>query len=532
MRNINFRMMEQVLFQRFPASRDLDTFEAEGGSKLMSRMLTAATAAAMALALVQVPAAHAESDGRVVQTDKGAVSGTVTSTYRTFGTIPFAAPPVGGNRWRDPQPVTPWQGVRDATKPSPACAQTPQLGMPASETEDCLYLNVTTPAAPSRKPRPVMVWIHGGGFTSGSASEYDPQWLATKNDVVVVTTNYRLGAFGFFGYPGLPGSGAFGLADQQAALRWVQRNARAFGGDSRNVTIFGESAGGLSVCAQLASPRAAGLFAKAIIESGPCGLTSPGNAPGEFTHLWRPRAEVEKQGTGVLGCADLACLRAQPVSKLLTVHEQFGFPAYDTAVLPLDPVVAQRTGRMHHVPTMVGTTHDEMTLFVPIIWPQPVPEADYRTQLAGLFGERYADRIAARYPVDGDNDARGEIARVLTDKSWSCPSQTARQELGRHARVSGYEFADPAVPLIFPLPPFPAGYKAYHGSELVMLFGFGLTLTPGQRQVSDYMIAAWGRFARTGDPGWRSEVQSLAPGAIGGTDFARDHQCGFWSSIL
>jgi para-nitrobenzyl esterase len=491
-------------------------------------LLTAVVAAAMVCAVASP--ASAGHDNAVVRTDKGAVRGTVTGTYRTFGNIPFAAAPVGENRWRDPQPATPWQGVRDATTPAPLCAQTSQLGQPGSEVEDCLYLNVTTPAGDARKPRPVMVWIHGGGFTAGAASMYDARALATKNDVVVVTINYRLGVFGFFGHPGLPGSGAFGLADQQAALKWVQRNARAFGGDSRNVTVFGESAGGLSVCAQLASPRAGGLFAKAIIQSGPCGLALP-STPGEFTGVWRARADVEKQGAGTLGCADLACLRAQPVTRLLTVHDQFASPAYDTAVLPINPVVAQKTGRMHHVPTMVGTTHDEMTLFTPLFYPQVVPESGYRAFAAQLFGERNADAVVARYPVNGNGDARDEAAAALTDKGWSCPSQLARQELGRHARVSGYEFADQDVPLIFPLPPFP-DYKAYHASDLLMLFDFGVQLTPEQRKVSDYMTAAWGRFARTGEPGWRSAVQSLAPGAIGGTDFARDHQCGFWSSIL
>jgi carboxylesterase type B len=499
----------------------------------MAKILTAALAAAMALVLVQVPVAGAQGDGGVVRTDKGAVRGTVTSTYRTFGNIPFAAPPVGENRWRDPRPVTPWQGVRDATTPAPMCAQKSDLGQPGSQTEDCLYLNVTTPAGQPTRPRPVMVWIHGGSFTSGSGSMYDARALATKNDVVVVTINYRLGVFGYFGYPGLTGSGAFGIADQQAALKWVQRNARAFGGNSRNVTVFGESAGGLSVCAQLASPRAAGLFAKAIIQSGACGLNSPAfTEPGKFVNVWKPRAEVEKLGVGTVGCADIACLRAQPVATLLTVHGQFAAPAYDTAVLPIDPVLAQRTGRMHHVPTMVGSTHDEMTLFVPIIYPQPVPETSYKEQLVAMFGKN-ADKVAAQYPVNGNSDARDEIARLLTDKSWSCTSRTARKELGRHARVSGYEFADKNVPVFFPgMPPFPGGYGAFHASELPLLFDFGVALTPGQRELSDYMIAAWGRFARTGDPGWRADVQSLAPGAIGGTDFARDHQCAFWSSIL
>jgi para-nitrobenzyl esterase len=413
------------------------------------------------------------------------------------------------------------------------CAQNSQLGQPSSQTEDCLYLNVTTPTGSSARPRPVMVWIHGGSFTSGGASMYDATWLATKNDAVVVTVNYRLGVFGFFGHPGLPGSGTFGIADQQAALTWVRRNARAFGGDARNVTVFGESAGALSICAQLASPRAAGLFAKAIIQSGPCGVDAPSpGEPGKFVQLWRPRAAVEQSGVGTVGCADLACLRAQPVEKLLTVHDKFSSPAYDTALIPVDPVVAQRTGRMHRVPTLVGTTHDEMTLFTPEAFPQPVPEAAYGTALAALFGAN-AGKVAARYPVNGNGDARDEIATVLTDKSWSCTAKVTRTELDRHARVSGYEFADPNVPVFFPgLPPFPGGYKAFHASELPLLFDFGVPLTAGQRELSDYMIAAWGRFARTGDPGWRAGVQSLAPGAIGGTDFALDHQCGFWSSIL
>ncbi|MCG8927186.1 carboxylesterase/lipase family protein [Lentzea sp. CC55] len=497
----------------------------------MRTLLSAVVSAVMACAVMVSPAA-ADSGGAVVRTDKGTVRGTVTGAVRTFGAIPFAAAPVGDNRWRDPQPVPPWRGVRDATRPAPRCAQNPQLGEPGSEAEDCLYLDVTTPARHPRTPRPVMVWIHGGGFTSGTASMYDATWLAARTDAVVVTVNYRLGVFGFFGHPGLAGSGAFGLADQQAALRWVQRNARAFGGDARNVTVFGESAGGLSVCAQLASPRAAGLFAKAIIQSGPCALELPSfTTPGEFTGVWRSRTATEQAGAGALGCADIACLRAQPVTALLTLHEQFASPSFDTAVLPIDPVVAQRTGRMHRVPTMVGSTHDEMTLFAPLFWPQPLPETSYGELLTAIFGT-HAAPVAARYPVNGNGDARDEIAHVLTDRSWACPSQDTRDQLRRHTRVSGYEFADPDVPMIFPgLPPFPE-YGAYHGSELLMLFDLGQTLTPAQRRVSDHMIAAWGRFARTGDPGWRAPVQSFAPGATGATDFVRDHRCGFWSSIL
>ncbi|PWK87351.1 carboxylesterase type B [Lentzea atacamensis] len=497
----------------------------------MAGKLTVAVAAAMTLALAGVPQAGADGGGRVVQTDKGAVSGTVTSDYRLFGSIPYAAAPVGPNRWRDPRPVSLWRGVRDASKPSPVCAQTPQLGERGSDVEDCLYLNVVTPAKKAERPRPVMVWIHGGGFVNGNAAQYDARRLATRNDAVVVTVNYRLGVFGFFGYPGLAGSGAFGISDQQAALRWVRRNVGAFGGDTRNVTIFGESAGGLSVCAHLASPGAAGLFAKAIIQSGPCGLTSPGGEPGELVSFWKPRAEVEQQGARLrLGCADVECLRSLPVATLLRVHGEFASPAFGTGVLPVSPLVAQNTGRVHRVPTLVGSTHDEMTMYVPLFVPDPLPDSAFPAKAAAVFGQELGARVVARYPLNGNGDARDELAAALTDRSWSCPTHVTRQLLGRRMPVSGYEFAERDMPMIFPdMPPFPGGYGAYHASELPLLFEFeGVPLTPGQRALSDYVVTAWGRFARTGDPGWEAQVQSLAAGAVGPTDFAADHRCDFW----
>ncbi|MFD4668265.1 carboxylesterase/lipase family protein [Lentzea sp. NPDC058450] len=499
----------------------------------MARIATVATAAAMAFAVLGVPAASA-GDGSVVRTDKGAVRGTVTQQARTFGNIPFAAAPVGENRWRDPQPVTPWQGVRDATGVSPRCAQAAGLGETESTVEDCLYLNVTTPAGTARTPRPVLVWIHGGGFINGSAAGYDARWLATKNDAVVVTVNYRLGVFGFFGYPGLPGSGAFGIADQQAALRWVRRNARAFGGDPRNVTLAGESAGGLSVCAQLASPAAAGLFARAVIQSGPCGLSVPDPAvQGGLETFWRPRADVEKDGAALSpGCSDLACLRELSPDRLLAAHTAFARPAFGTAVLPISPHVAQNTGRTHRVPTLVGTTHDEMTLYAGLIYPAPILDGEYVTKAGSVFGEDLGAQVVARYPLNGNGDVRDELAAAMTDRSWACPAHETRQQLGRRMPVTGYDFAQPDMPMIFDgLPEFPGGYRAYHASELPLLFEFpGLPLTAEQRELSDYVVTAWGRFARTGDPGWRG-VQSLKAGGVGPADFVKDHKCGFWGSL-
>jgi carboxylesterase type B len=215
----------------------------------------------MAAVLVAATAVPAHAAG-IVRTGTGSVSGTIIDAQRSFQGIPFAAPPIGENRWRDPQPARPWQGVLKADKPGPRCEQ----------SEDCLYLNVTTPLQAAN--RPVLVWIHGGSFTSGAGSDYGVDQLV-RNGSVVVTINYRLGAFGYFGFPGLDGSGAFGLSDQQAALGWVQRNIRQFGGNPNNVTLFGASAGGLSTCAQLTSPRTRGLFHRAIIQSGPCQFGVP-----------------------------------------------------------------------------------------------------------------------------------------------------------------------------------------------------------------------------------------------------------------
>jgi para-nitrobenzyl esterase len=243
-----------------------------------------------------------ELTGAIVRTDSGPVHGTVTNEHRIFSAIPYAAAPVGELRWRPPQPPEPWSTPRDATKPGARCPQLPsaEFGSPGSVNEDCLSLNVTTPwpADPDRQ-KPVMVWIHGGGFFGGAGSDYDARRLAVGGDIVVVTVNYRLGLLGFLGHPNLGDSGNFGLQDQQAALRWVRRNAAAFGGDPNTVTLFGESAGAWSTCVHLASPTAAGLFHRAVVQSGSCMMDWPNNAlfPGTPAGSpWTARSQVEASG--------------------------------------------------------------------------------------------------------------------------------------------------------------------------------------------------------------------------------------------
>lgn len=284
-------------------------------------MVVSTRAAAGALAAILLagcsagPARGPDPVGELVRTAQGEVLGRADGGVLRYQGIPYAAPPVGELRWRAPRPPTPWAGVRPATSAGPRCAQRAAAAdiphaTAASTTEDCLTLDVTVPAGTSPTARlPVLVWVHGGGFAAGAGGDYDPRRLVTAGPLVVVTINYRLGVLGFLGLAGLPDSGSFGLLDQQQALRWVQRNAAVFGGDPGTVTLAGESAGADSVCSQLAAPGAAGLFQRAVLQSGGCGAANlidvirPGAGPAGDT--WKPLPLVEETGAGVadqLGC--------------------------------------------------------------------------------------------------------------------------------------------------------------------------------------------------------------------------------------
>ncbi|WP_158895276.1 carboxylesterase/lipase family protein [Amycolatopsis anabasis] len=489
----------------------------------------------------------------VVRTDSGPVRGTVHADHRSFRGIPFAAPPVGELRWQPPRPPSPWTEPRDATKPGDRCAQNAGPLSQASTSEDCLYLNVTTPRRGPAPPRPVMVWVHGGGFVSGAGSDLTPTRLAVDGDVVVVTVNYRLGVFGFLGHPGLGAeSGTFGLADQQAALRWVRHNARAFGGDPHNVTLFGESAGGMSTCAQLTSPAAAGLFQRAIIQSGACTINWP--ASGFLPDvpagtMWAPKAAVDAEGARLAegrGCADpataLACLRRVPVRDLLADPRaaSISAPAFGTRLLPEQPAEALAAGHFPRIPVALGTTRNEHRLFAAVYPNHPITEADYQRWLRDGFGDR-ANEVAARYPTGAHRTPGNAWADMATDRVWACTTLTGARLLDARTRVFQYEFADPRPPVIFPFPP-DIDPGAYHASELVFLFepgGFPVQLTPEQQRLSQRMIGYWSRFAATGNPNahgspkWRAfpSVQSLAPDDIRPVDFGAEHKCDFWAGL-
>jgi para-nitrobenzyl esterase len=514
--------------------------------------LLVTTFVAVVLAAVAVSAAPPGSP--VVATDRGPIRGLAIEGMEVFRGIPYAAPPVGDLRWRPPQEPVRWTGVLDATQFANHCPQNPSPYGIASLTEDCLYLNVFTPPKTNQgRPHllPVMVWIHGGGLIVGESDGYDPSRLVAE-DVVVVTINYRLGALGFLAHPALSaessygGSGDYGLMDQQAALRWVQRNIRAFGGDADNITIFGESAGGYSVHAQLASPQAAGLFDKAIVESGAYSLTQ--------TLL----AAAETQGIAfatAAGCADVACLRALSVAAVLQAGPQSTvFANIDGFVLTQSMQSALTSGQFNQVRTIVGSNHDEWRLFVAqteTLTGTPLTAAGYPGAIAALgIPPAFVPVVVGAYPLAAYGSPSEALGAVGTDLVFACNAAKSARLLSQYVATFQYEFADAQAAMLYFPPPisFPTG--AYHASELNSLFVLSQTpvpfpgFTPTQQQLSDTMVRYWTQFAKTGDPNESSvpvwpqydpsrPFQSLTPPTPTtgtGAGFLGDHKCSIWGS--
>ncbi|MFI9239891.1 carboxylesterase/lipase family protein [Streptomyces sp. NPDC053079] len=513
--------------------------------------------------LVTCPAASAADVAPVVTTDRGPVRGTAHGSYATYEGIPYAQPPTGPLRWRAPVPARRWTEVRDATRPGPRCVQLPFLGAGGAGSEDCLYLNVTAPTGPApARGRPVMVWLHGGAFIAGAGDPYDARRLVARGDVVVVTLNYRLGVFGLFGHPELGGAPDFTLADQRAALRWVRANAARFGGDPRDVTVFGESAGALSICALLTSPSAAGLFHKAALQSGSCMTSFPrgSTAPGSPQQAsWPSQQETSAAGAAAarrLGCTDagsaLRCLRALPAERLATTElmPAFSHLSYGGELLPRRPDRALEEGRFHRMPVLQGTNHDEMRFFVGLsLAAHPVrDERDYRARLADSFGDA-AGAVEARYPAAAFPTPALAWATVLTDRTFTCTTFRAGRALAAHVPVYGFEFSDPDAPRYPGLPPvegFP--YGAAHGSELPYLFPSDAwpPLSAAQLELAATMAGYWTGFARTGVPAtgdgppWplvsAGDTAPVAldlrpgPGGIRPVDTGAVHHCGFWAA--
>lgn len=527
------------------------------------------TAAALTATLGVTPHREApvlRQDGLTVGLDTGEVRGVRSGGNRVFFGIPYAGPPTGAHRWAAPRPAPPWSGVRDASRPGPLCPQVPSAYADISSLEeDCLVLNVTAPPKDRRGPRPVLVWIHGDGSVGGG--EFFGAGGLADRGVVVVTINYRLGIFGGYAQHGLRGSGTFGLQDQQAALRWVQRNAAAFGGDPARVTVAGSSFGASAITGHLTSPGARGLFHRAVLASGegmmdmPAGMMGP-QVPGYPWYVWRPAQEmrdISTEMTASLGCASpdsartLSCLRALPVKTILKVpHIMNAFQAFGhgNEVLPQLPPLALGTGRFHRVPVLSGATLDEHRTFVGMMYDAvgtPFTTDDYDRALLTAFGDD-APVVAREYPLSDFPTPALAWATVVTDRMWALGTAAQHDALSRHVPLYAYEFADRDAPMYLPLPG-DFDFGAFHAGDTPYVFDDAEArqhFTPAQWRLSDTMTDYWAAFARTGAPATAPGVQpwpryapgapvpytqSLAPDAIGPVDYARGHRLEFWRRL-
>jgi para-nitrobenzyl esterase len=437
------------------------------------------------------------------------------SEIRVFKGIPYAAPPVGELRWKAPQPVQAWNGIRGAIEWGPRCVQSNRLGdldpLNKRMDEDCLYLNVWTPAKPTGELLPVMVWIHGGSNLNGAGSqpEYDGSHLAGKG-VVVVTINYRLDVFGFLAHPeltkesGTNSSGNYGLLDQIAALRWVQKNIRAFGGDPSQVTVFGESAGAFDVSLLMASPLTKGLFTRAIGESGGALTPIPPFGP-------KPLQIGEQDGIKFvqsMGAGSITELRAKPAQEVLEAAIKnpitYGFGVVDGYVVPEHPASIFAQGKQNDVPLLVGWNADEGSYFAARVKLDAPPYVD---RIRAQFKDE-ADKVLQLYPPGSTpQDERASFTALLGDEiiAYGGWAWSRRAAANGKSPVYRYYFTrrPPGAPelSINPL----AAPGVYHFAEIYYVFNNLHVMKdwpwePEDRSLADAMSSYWTNFAKTGDP--------------------------------
>ncbi len=488
----------------------------------------------MIAAIAALPmAAFAAPFAAEVKTESGALAGAASDGVLSFKGVPFAAPPVGPLRWRAPQPAPAWTGVRPASQYGHDCMQQPfpsdAAPLGTEPAEDCLVVNVWRPAQSTGRKLPVMVWIYGGGFVNGGSSPavYDGSQFARRG-IVFVSFNYRLGRFGFFAHPELTREnpdggllGDYGYMDQIAALKWVQRNIAAFGGDASNVTVFGESAGGGSVHMLLTSPLARGLFAKAVIESG----GGRGSFGGRTVHDAEAIGVAFARANGIQGDGPeaLAALRALPAEKIVAglnmatmgpaAGTYVGGPLLDGRIVVENPDQAYRAGRNARVPVMIGANSADIGF------------ASARTMddLLAPFG---ADRDKARAVYDPSNsgDVRAVGAKVAMDRTMEEPARFTASEFARQGLPSyEYRFSYVADSMRRQWPGAP------HATEIPFVFDtvaakYGKDLTPADEATARAANAYWSNFAKTGDPNGPGlpHWPRYAPATDGIMDFTPD----------
>jgi para-nitrobenzyl esterase len=548
-------------------------------------LLLAATAVPGVAA--DVESGHHNQRRPIVLTTDGPVRGFVREGVRTFLGIPYAAPPVGDLRWMPPEPPEP-HGLLRATEFGNTCPQVTTLGAfagPASTTEDCLYLNVFTTGL--KRPKPVIVWIHGGGNVTGETNDYDGSKLATGGPngtpTVVVTLNYRMGLFGFLSQEDLNAEGHhwgnYGILDIQAALRWVQDNIEAFGGDPNNVTLGGQSAGASDTSANLISPLAEGLFHRAILQSSPTSsfLTTVAGSGAAALQRGNDFAEAA-------GCSDADCLRELSSARILQLQgtpnangPYVTGPFVDGTVIPLQPEVAWSTGQYHKMPIMGGATREESTFgesirqyFAPGFATLTAEEYTARvnaTYVAPSYAAGAAEQVLAKYPP-GSNPQR-TYERSFTDPGKCRTLHVLKLLAASNPKpVWGWDFTYQNAPYYFPRMPNPENpsgnfmAKAAHTIDIQFLFpnwrggnlGVNLDQVTGlprelqgpEVSLSDQLVAAWTYFADEGDPNgpgapkWpefteRSSMflgQDIPAAIENEAEYRAFYQCDFWDPLL
>jgi para-nitrobenzyl esterase len=536
-----------------------------------------ALASGLLMAQVCAPSAQAaQADPALISIDTGLLRGSATAANKIFLGIPYAKPPLNELRWTAPQAPAPWQGERDATRMALPCSQ--PLSAVSHEIkqhqEDCLYLNVYTP--PDAQPGaalPVIVWIHGGAATTGSASEYPAAGLAQTGRAVVVTINYRLGVFGFLALPELQKQDPkmnFGMQDQLAALQWVQRNIAAFGGDKQRVTIAGESFGGQSVMIHMVSKLSAGLMHRAIVQSAaPTGLfNAPWTIPVAFA-----TSETYVSGTSCAQSTDrMTCLRKLPAQDLLDAspystdfRKPSGIwgPMLDGQLFPAPVFDKFKSGDFNRVPLLIGMNRDELQALVALAYQVPTGKPptveEFKTSLSSFGTPQAASNLLTSfYPVRRYGSPQNALSALLTDFLFMCPNHRATKVLATKVPTFAYRFDDRDAPSILDAPDL--NMLAYHGAEVPYLFEMWTDkpLTATQQALAAQMKKYWGNFAATGDPG-RSDVgldsslpswprfvglkapyRSLNKSQSNGktppllltyNDLPHQHQCSLWDTI-
>ena len=555
---------------------------------LPDAMLRVSAALLLICGVVYVASTRAYANGNpTVQTTEGPVKGFLKNGVAEFLGIPYAAPPVGDLRWRPPQAHQSWSKALNAANFGPQCAQVTLLGVfagPANNNEDCLYLNVYSPNIQGNGEKlPVLFWIHGGGNVDGASDGYDGTKLATQGHVVVVTINYRLGLLGWFAHPAIDAEGHlfgnYGLLDQQFALKWVKRNIAQFGGDGNNITVGGQSAGSLDTQANMVSPLAAGLFQRAIFESG---VQEPA-----------PLAFAESHGTSfavAAGCgsgttaAVAKCLRSLTAAQIMALQgtASNGGPYVtsngviaDGQILPSSFAAAYRTGDFNHVPVISGMTHDEGNFGLAVTEYYENPRVPFSaTDYTNIITSTYTgnsgpagtpppypagtvQQVMSLYPLSAYTTPQFALSAIETDGSvfFPCTQRQINRLIAASVPLYAYEFDDRTAPFYFPkMPGFIS--LAYHTSDIQYLFplwhggasGIPHPLNGKQEKLSDELVAAWTNFAWTGNPNgqgnspwpryvlqgkayWLSEnIPALS--LIPDSQFYSEHKCSFWDTIL